>query len=114
MAAAHDEAGCRHHAVNAVSARQLGTLLDAVDRDFAGAAKHGENRAVTQEVDGIIAPFAGGDLAAIEPENAIELAPVESHASRGGESRCLAPVRLARFSIAVIHRLLPCERIGSR
>src|SRR5262249_80193 len=110
MTATHDQAGGRDYAVGALPARQLRIFLDAVDRNLAGTTKHREHRAVLQEVDGIVAPFAGGDLAAIEAENAIELAPVESHAAHGGEgrgARGLAPLELARLGIAVAHAAPP-------
>src|SRR3981081_2119885 len=103
VAAAHDQAGRGDHAIGALAARQALTLLDAVDRDFAGPAKNGKHRAVFEKVDGVIAPFAGGDLAAIEAENAVELTPVERHSGCGGErdnTRGLAPVKLAWFGIA--------------
>src|SRR5262245_32383804 len=109
VATAHDQAGGRDHAVGTLPARQPGMLLDTVDRNFGGAAEHREHRAVPQKIDGVVAPFAGGDLAAIEAENAVELAPVESHAAGGGERRVtrLAPMELARFSLAVAHAAPP-------
>src|SRR5207244_1067542 len=103
MAAAYDQTGRGDHAIGALTARQARTLFDAVDRDFAGTAKNGKHRAVSEEIDGIIAPLAGGDLAAIEAENAVELTPVERHSGCGGErdnTRGLAPVKLAWFGIA--------------
>src|SRR5208337_1313641 len=112
----HDETGCRHDAVGSLAARELRAFLDTVDRNLAGAAKDGEHRAIPEEVDCIVPPFAGGNLAAVEAEYAIELAPVESHAGRGGgrrSGRRLAPVKLARFSIAIAHRRLLCETDGS-
>ena len=87
VAAAHDQAGRRDHAIGALAARQLGIFFDAVDRDFRGAAEHREHRAVFQEVDGVIAPFAGGDLAAIEIENAVELAAAEGDLVAGAGAR---------------------------
>ena len=103
MAAAHDQAGRRDHAIGALPAREARALFDAVDRDSAGPAKNGKHRAVFEEIDGVIAPLAGGDLAAIEAQDAVEFAPVECHSAGGGESNdtCgLAPVQLAWFDIA--------------
>ena len=64
-------------AVGALLLLQLRILFDAVERHFRRAAKHRKHRAVFQKVDGVIAPFAGRDHAAIEIENAIEFAAVE-------------------------------------
>ena len=84
VAAAHDQAGRRDHAVGALAARQLRILFDAVERDFAGAAEHRKHRAVSEEIDGVVAPFAGGDLAAVEIENAVEFAAAEGDLVDGG------------------------------
>ena len=103
MAAPHDQAGGGDHAVGALPARELGIFLDAVDRDFLKRAEHREHRAVAEEVDGVVAPFAGGDLSAVETEDAVEFAPVEGHSACGGErreGRRVAPVKLARLSFA--------------
>src|SRR3954471_21641054 len=110
VAAPHDQAGGGDHAVGALSARKLRIFLDAIDRDFRGAAEHGEHRAVLEEVDGVIPPLTGRHLAAVQTENSVELAPVERHAARGGEGRRArggAPVKLARLSIAVAHAAPP-------
>src|SRR5262249_39182628 len=110
VAAAHDQTRRRDHAIGALPARELRTFLDAVDRNFGGAAEHGEHRAVLEEVDGVVTPFAGGDLAAVKAENAVELAPVESEWVWGGEgqrARGLAPMDLAGLGIAVAHAAPP-------
>src|SRR5499427_2001722 len=110
MAAPYDQTCRRDHAIGALSARELRTFLDAVDRNFGGAAEHGEDRAVLEEVDGVVTPFAGGDLAAVKAENAVELAPVESDSACGGEGQRapgLAPMELARLGIAVAHPAPP-------
>ena len=107
VAAAHDQAGRRNHAVGALAARQPRIFLDAVDRDFRGAAEHREHRAVLEKIDGVIAPFAGGDHAAVEAENAVELAPVEGHLTGGGGRSKLAPAPLARFDFADVHAAPP-------
>ena len=85
LAAAHDQAGGGDHAVGPLFARELRVLLDPVDRDFAGAAEHGKHGPVAEKVDGVVAPFAGGDLPSIEPEDAVEFTPVEGHPACGGE-----------------------------
>src|SRR5260370_19294659 len=78
LAATKDQAGRRDHAIGPLPARKPRTLLDAVERHLAGAAEDRKDRAVLQEINGVVAPFAGRDLAAIEPEEAAELGPVES------------------------------------
>ena len=55
-----------------------GVLLDDVERPLGGAAIDREQRAVLEEVDGVVAPLARGDLASVEIEDRIELAPVEA------------------------------------
>src|SRR5262249_57505412 len=106
MAAAHDQTCRRDHAIGALPARELRTFLDAVDRNFGGAAEHGEDRAVLEEVDSVVTPFAGGDLAAVKAENAVELAPVEGDSAGGGEGQRapgFAPLELARPGIPLPH-----------
>src|SRR4051794_4594614 len=73
VATAHDQPGGRDHAEGALAARQLRVLLDTVKRGFRGAAEYRKYRTVFQKIDGVIAPFAGRDLAAIKVENALEL-----------------------------------------
>src|SRR5262249_51879563 len=110
VAAAHDQTGRGDDAVGALPARELWTFLDTVNWNFRSAAEHGKYRAVLQEIDRVIAPFAGGNFATIEAENAVELAPVEGHSGWGGEGRSsggFAPVELARLSIAVAHSAPP-------
>ena len=79
MAAAQDQARGRDHAVHALLAREPGIFFDAVDRHFRSAAEHREHRAVFQEVDGVVAPFAVGDHAAVEIEDAVEFEAIERH-----------------------------------
>jgi len=66
----------RHH-VLALPGAQLGVLLDDVERPLRGALVDGKQRPVLEEVDRIIAPLARGDLAAVEIENGVQLAPIE-------------------------------------
>src|SRR4051794_7409682 len=77
MAAAQDQAGRRDHAVHALLAGEPRIFLDPVDRDFGGATENGEHRAFPQEIDGVVAPFAIGDHAAIQIEDAVEFETVE-------------------------------------
>src|SRR3954465_10736194 len=66
VAAAQDQPGRGDHAVHALLAREPRILLDAIDRDFGGAAEYREHRTLPEEVDGIVAPFAVGDHPAIQ------------------------------------------------
>src|SRR5882757_8490841 len=93
LAAAQDQPARRDHAVDALLAREPRVFFDAVDRHFGSAAEHREHRAVPQEIDGIIAPFAIGDHAPIQIENAIEFETIKRHPARqttrsGIASRC--------------------------
>src|SRR3954454_2377946 len=95
LAAAQDQAGRRDHAVHALLARELRIFLDAIERDFGGAAEYRKHRAVLQEIDGVIAPFAVGDHAPVEVQDAIEFQAVEGNsmwhwARSGGARRCAA------------------------
>src|SRR5207344_890212 len=87
VAAPHDQAGCRNHAIGTLAARQLRVFFDAIERHFRAAAEHRENRAVFEKIDGVISPLAGCDLAPIQIENAIELAAAESYLTYGGGCR---------------------------
>src|ERR687897_2086463 len=95
MAAAQDQPGGGDHAIGALSAGEARVLLDAVERDFGGAAKYRKHRAVFQKIDGVIAPLAGSDHAAIEAQDAVEFAAVEGDAAAGlvsgGERREFSP-----------------------
>src|SRR5918994_7085835 len=81
MAAAQDQPGGGDHAIGALSAGEARVLLDAVERDFGGAAKYRKHRAVFQKIDGVIAPLAGSDHAAIEAQDAVEFAAVAGDAA---------------------------------
>jgi hypothetical protein len=63
--------GRRDNAVGALAPAKPGVLLNAVDRHFAGAAEHRENRAIFKKIDGVIAPLAGGNFAAVKPQEPI-------------------------------------------
>src|ERR1700722_11168490 len=87
LAAADDQTGRRDQAIGALPPCEPRVLLDTVERDLAGAAKDREDRTVLQEIDGIVAPFAGRDLAAIETEQAAQLGTVERDLCRGDMAR---------------------------
>src|SRR5262245_53519541 len=108
MAALHDQAGCRDHAVDALLARQPRILLDTVDRHLGRAPEDREHRAIFQEVDRIVAPFAGSDHPPIESENAVQLTAVECNlAGDAGLAVTRAPARLARIGFAEAHAAPP-------
>jgi hypothetical protein len=123
-AAAQDQAGRGNHAVGALTALEPRIFLDAVDRDLAGMTKHRKHRAVVEEINCVIAPLAGRDLAAIETKNAIKFAPAEGNlAGAGGTQLAPAPgppVALAamgtpqhaRFDFAGDHAAPPFVAIG--
>src|SRR4029079_13238131 len=107
VAAPHDQTGRRNHAIGTLSARQFRILFDAIERHFRGAAEQRENRAVFEEVDGVISPLAGCDFAPIQIENAIELAAAESHLTYGGGGRAdrgTTPEELAGVNFAGTER----------
>src|SRR5580704_17383807 len=107
-------AGGRNHAEGALAAAEFRVLLDAVDRNFAGAAENRKYRAVFQEIDCVITPLAGGDLAAIKAKDAVELAPAESHFACGGVRTLLAPAPPAWIDLAEVHAAPPSVTRASR
>src|SRR5215469_1703525 len=100
MAALKNQSGGRDHAVGALPARQPWTFFDAINRDVAGAPKNGKHRAISEEIDRVIAPFAVRDFATVEPQDAIELTALEHDGWGGGEPGGVAPARLAGVSFA--------------
>src|ERR1700720_1792847 len=104
MAAAQDQAGRRDHAVGPLWPPQARILFDTVDRHFRAAPEHRKHSAVLAEVDSVVAPLTGCDLAAIEAENSVKLPSVESYRIDGGEgrgyARGFAATRLARVGFA--------------
>ena len=106
VTAAQDVAGGGDHAVGALALLELRIFFDAIQRHFRGAAEHRKHRAVFQEVDGVIAPFAGCDHAAVQVENAVEFAAVESdliekiHGGARTSHRGSTPGELAGIDIA--------------
>ena len=94
VAAAQDQPGRRDHAVDALLARQPRIFFDSVDRNFGGAAEHREHRAVSEKIDGVVAPLAVGDHAPVQIQNAIEFETIERHPARQ-RSRSGIPRRCA-------------------
>src|SRR3954470_7330497 len=88
MPAAHDQPGGGDHAIDALASREPGILLDAVDRHLRGAPEYRKDRAVLEKIDRVVAPFAGGDHAAIEIEDAVEFFATEGHLIEGGDGGC--------------------------
>ena len=56
---------------------QLRPLLDTIERHLGGALKHGKDRSLAPCADGIVAPFAGRDLAAVDAQDCAEFLAVE-------------------------------------
>src|SRR5207249_3228811 len=82
-----------------------------IDRYFRRSAEDGKDGAIPEEIDGVVAPFAGGDHAAVEAEDARQLAAVEGDAvagGGGGKNAALAPAGLTRFGFAEGHAAPPC------
>ena len=84
VAAAQDVTRCRNDAVGALPAAEPRILLDPVNGEFAGPAENRKHRAVFEEIDGVIAPFARGDFAPVKTENAVKLSPAEGDLACGG------------------------------
>src|SRR5205085_4777863 len=57
---------------------ELGAFLDRVERDFRGAAKDREHRHLVAEIDGVIAPLARNDHAAIRIQDPLEFGTFEA------------------------------------
>ncbi|EGE57303.1 hypothetical protein RHECNPAF_4460082 [Rhizobium etli CNPAF512] len=68
--------------IGALLGRELRVLFDSEERHFAGALEDGKHRPVFQVIDRVIAPFALADHAAVDPEDRVEFAPMESHRKR--------------------------------
>jgi hypothetical protein len=66
------------HHILALPGTQPGVLFDDVEGPFRGALVDRKQRPVLEEVDGVVAPLPIGDLAAIEVEDGVQLAPVEA------------------------------------
>src|SRR6185312_17050514 len=67
----------RDHRESALAARELRHLGDLEERHLAGAAEYGEHGTVRKMVDGVVAPFAGSDHAAIDAQDLVEFPAVE-------------------------------------
>ena len=75
--------GRGHDAVGALLARELQILLDAEQGHFGGTAEDTEHRFVARHVESVVAPFAGGDLAAVHGDDRGEFLTVECSDSAG-------------------------------
>ncbi len=73
MAAFQDEPTRRDDTVGALLARQLRTLLDAVERIFGGSPEDGEGGSLAPHLERVVAPLSGRDLARVDRENGVEL-----------------------------------------
>src|SRR3546814_6206579 len=68
-----------YHLLDRAAAALLG---NGVERCVVGVAEHREDRRAADLVDGIVAPLAAGDVAAVEGEQLIQFAPVEENPPR--------------------------------
>ena len=59
--------------------RSAGPFLDPIFGPLGGAAEGPEAGRVGPELDRIILPQAGGDHAAVEVDDAVQLGPLETH-----------------------------------
>src|SRR5207253_8415572 len=59
-----------------------GCFSIVVERPFASAPEGRKHRPVGKKIDGIVAPFAGGDHAAVHAKDLVELTPLEPDFSR--------------------------------
>jgi hypothetical protein len=78
VAALEDAAILADDEVLALLQAQPGLLFDDVERPLGSALVDREHGTIAQEVHGVVAPFAIGDLAAVEIEDGVELEPVET------------------------------------
>jgi hypothetical protein len=67
--------------------RQPRSLLDPVERIFARPPVNRKNRFLGSKIDPLVAPFAVGDLAAIEIENFAQFVLVKRNNRHGRRSR---------------------------
>src|SRR5690242_21424216 len=109
MAAFEDEAGRGDDRIGALAARQTRLFDDSVKRNFGGAPEDREDRFVAAMIDGVVAPFAIGDLAAVDLEDFVELLAIEGDRSRRraglwrggkGDQGPSAAARLYVFAVA--------------
>jgi len=105
VTALHDQTTGGNHAVSALLARQSRVFFNPVKRVFTRSAINGENRRVAQQIDGVIAPCASGDLASVKIKDGGQLVSVK------GNAASLLPVGriesdgLARATRAKIYRV---------
>src|SRR5437660_10696760 len=97
MAPTQDQPARRDHAVHALLAREPRIFFDAIDRHFGGVAEYRKHRAIPEKIDGVVAPLAIGDHAAIQIEDSIELETIERHPA-GQTTRSGTARRCARLA----------------
>ena len=118
VAAFEDRSGCRDQCVGALSAGKPRLLDDTVERYFRRAPEYRKHGALAQVVDGIVAPFAVGDAAAVNLENLVEFGAIEAdrcsgllRLSAGGQGDQGRPAAGGLFVFSLDHPLLrrSCE-----
>ena len=82
VSALQDQPGGRDHAVGALLARQPRDFLDPVEREFAGAPEDREHRLFAPEIHGVVAPFAGRHLAAVDVQDVTQFLEIEGDGGR--------------------------------
>src|SRR5690606_22953527 len=96
-------------AVGTLLFREPGILLNAVNRTFARASEDREYGPVPPHIDGVVTPFPGGDLAAVNGEDVVELLARERNSRyRAGtdvENLLCARKRTARLARAQSYRI---------
>ena len=109
MAAFEHAARSGDHGIGALTSCKRRILDDSVEGNFGRAPEYGEHRAVLQELDRIVAPFAGGDHTPVKMQDSVELAPLESDpAWRLGAAAASAAAR-ERYRIEIAQWRLPVD-----
>ena len=110
VAALEDMPGRRNQRIGSLPARELRLLDDAVERGFGSAAEDREDRLLAELVDGVVPPLALGDLAAVDPENLVQLPAVEADdlfrrlsVGAGGEGDDARPAAVRLFFFHLAH-----------
>src|SRR5690606_20764610 len=105
VATLEDAARGGDHRIGALAAGEAGILDDAIERHFRRTAADCENGAVLEKLNGVIAPFAGGDLLAIKTQDAVQFAPLERDPGIGRLKATAAASAAARerYRIEIAH-----------
>src|SRR5687768_13648346 len=82
VSTAEDHAGRGNDPIGALPAGEAGHFLHTEHGRFTGAPEDREDGAIFEMVDGVVAPLPFCDLAAIDPEDRVELPAVERHLAR--------------------------------